>query len=125
MSKSGKAKFYNHITTVNWVAFLQSASDLDSCASLFFESLKYVLDICFPIKSVRLRPSDPPWLKPGLKILINERDKAWSNGQRAKYLRLREKAASLKTSQGSVSESCLYFGRCKEAMEVTSCDWKI
>ena len=99
VSHSGKAKFFSHISAVDWVALLETASDLNSCASLFLESLKRLLDICFPARSVRLRSSDPPWLKPALKILINDRDRAWTNGQRAKYLRLREETVRLTRHQ--------------------------
>ena len=40
--------------------------------------------------TVRLKPIDKPWVRPSLKILINARDRAFSSGQAAKYLRLRK-----------------------------------
>ena len=35
--------------------------------------------------------SDPPWLSPSLRILIDDRDRAYYLKQRSKYLHLREK----------------------------------
>ena len=56
----------------------------------FMIGLYFFYDRCFPTRTVRLRSSDPPWMKPSLKVLIDDRDRAYSLGQRSKYLRLRQ-----------------------------------
>jgi hypothetical protein len=47
------------------------------------------LDACFPFKTIRIRSTDPPWVKHSLKLLIDRRDRAFSLRQMAKYKRLR------------------------------------
>ena len=57
--------------------------------ALFQNCLKAVFDLCFPLRSIRVNPRDPPWVTTQLKVLINDRDRAFSRRQRLKYLRLR------------------------------------
>jgi hypothetical protein len=50
----------------------------------------YLLDTFFPFKTIRVRNFEPPWMHVSLKIMINDRDRAFSNKEHAKFLRLRE-----------------------------------
>ena len=43
----------------------------------------------FPTRTIRVRVSDPPWVKASLKILIDDRDRSFRDGRWAKYRRLR------------------------------------
>ena len=76
--------------SVNWLDLVRSACDLDTCAHLFTSYLFALYDSCFPKRTVRFRSSDPPWIKPSLKILIDDRDRAHASGCMSKYLRLRQ-----------------------------------
>lgn len=73
---------------------VDSTDDLDKSVSFFQESLISIFNGCFPQRTVRLRSTDPPWLKPSLKILIDDRDKAYHKHQMAKYFRLRNEVIS-------------------------------
>ena len=90
LSAARKNLFYQLFESVDWMNILQSTDDLDSCASLFTDAIYFFYDKCFPTRIVRLRSCDPPWLKPSLKVLIDDRDRAYSRGQTMKYFRLRE-----------------------------------
>ena len=89
-STAAKVRFANLISGTDWMAALRSFKDLDACTSFLSTSLYYFFDLCFPIRTVRMRSNDPPWLKPSLKVLIDDRDRAFSKKQIAKYCRLRK-----------------------------------
>ena len=66
--------------------------DVNNAANEFVSHLSGLFNKHFPIKSIRLRSNDKPWVKLSLKLLINKRDFAYvyNKGQTAKYLRLRK-----------------------------------
>ncbi len=81
------------IARTDWLALVQAADNVDSCASSLLNCLFSLYDFCFPFRTVRFHSNDPPWMKPSLKILIDDRDRAHSRGQFQKYLRLRAEVA--------------------------------
>jgi len=89
-SKSSIASFHSFLNSVDWMSYLQHISDLDVAFTTFHDSLFAVFDFFFPFVYVRIRATDKPWVRPSLKNLINARDRAYSCGQTAKYLRLRK-----------------------------------
>jgi hypothetical protein len=64
--------------------------DVSLAANRLSSYLFYLFDKHFPLRSIKLRSDDKPWIKPSLKLLINKRDRAFSQGKRLKYLRLRK-----------------------------------
>lgn len=86
--------FFNTISTIDWIKLSSSGPTLHECASIFLTTVKHLVDIYFPFRSIRVRSSEPPWMRHSLKILLNDRDRAFSEGKREKYLRLREKVIS-------------------------------
>lgn len=93
-TKSSVVAFHSFIDSVDWLSFVSQISDLNTAFATFTSSLYHVFDFFFPLKTVRLRPVDKPWVRSSLKILINSRDQAFNNGQTAKYLRLRKEVIS-------------------------------
>ena len=89
-STSRKARFSEIIAGINWLSFVEERDDLNDCASDFQECLFDIFDSCFPTRIIRFRSTDPPWIKPSLKILLDDRDRAFSFHQMQKYFRLRE-----------------------------------
>ena len=69
------------------------AEDANSADDALLGKLHYLLDQCFPLKTVRLHNDEKPWIKRSLKALINARDRAYKERKHLKYLRLREAAA--------------------------------
>jgi hypothetical protein len=88
-SSSRRALLHDLIFSIDWLALVKSAGDINSCASFLFDSLFALFEYCFPLRVVRFQSSDPPWMKPSLKILIDDRDRAFCRGQTQKYFRLR------------------------------------
>lgn len=93
-TKANRARFDEIMNTTHWEALVKSEPDLDCAAQYFLDTLLAILNFCFPLRTVRLRSTDPPWFKPSLKILIDDRDRAFANGQTSKYKRLREEVLS-------------------------------
>lgn len=51
-------------------------------------------DHCFPKRTIRIRTSDPEWMQLSLKVLIDDRDRAYHNKNWQKFHRLRTKVIS-------------------------------
>ena len=75
---------------INWEHYTNSASSVDEAASVLLHLLYTLFDAHFPTRTIRKRHDDPPWMKPSLNMLIDKRDKAFSQGKKQKYLRLRK-----------------------------------
>ena len=89
ITASNLAFFQTYMHDIDWLKYVSCINDIEEAFLTFLETLKSVYDYCFPEKTIRMRENDPPWLKPSLKLLIDERDRAYCKGQVAKYKRLR------------------------------------
>ena len=92
---SSKLAFQKFIDSVDWLKLCSAMTSLDDCASVFLQSLKACVDIFFPLRTIRVRSSEFAWMTPSLKVLVNDRDRAFSEGKTQKYLVLREKVIRL------------------------------
>lgn len=88
-SRSNSAGFYSAISNYDWFRLVQSVDDLNDAAALFCNCVYHLFDFFFPWRTIRVRSDDPPWMKISLKILIDDRDRAYACGQMSKYKRLR------------------------------------
>lgn len=93
-SKARRAQFNDLICRYDWLALVNSTTNVNEAAQILLESLKSLYDLCFPLRTVRIRPSDPPWVTGNLRHLINQRDRAFQQKQMPKYLRIREEVIS-------------------------------
>ncbi len=93
-SQASIAAFLRAIGTYDWLGFVSSFDSLDDAAAAFLNCLFYIYDMHFPERVVRIRPFEPPWMNLSLKILINDRDRAFHCNQMAKYNRLRDQVIS-------------------------------
>ena len=87
-SKSSLVRFQTLVCNIDWISVTDSL-DLHSAFKFFLSLLFQFFDSCFPFRTIRLRSGDPEWVKASLKVLIDDRDRAYSRGQWPKYLRLR------------------------------------
>lgn len=94
INNSGILGFFNAISSIDWIKLSSSRPTLNDCTSTFLSTVKDLVDMFFPLRSIRVRSSEPPWMRHSLKILMNDRDRAFSEGKREKYLRLREEVIS-------------------------------
>lgn len=82
--------FCSYISKIDWQG-LEKFSDVSVAAEVFQDTLKSLFRIFFPVKTVRWRSSDPPWWNSTLKLLLDDRDRAFSDRNWAKYTRLRDR----------------------------------
>jgi len=90
-SKSAFAGFCQAVGEVDWADFTRSDIPLKCIVDDFQDFLKFLYDLFFRLKTIRVRDHEPAWMNHSLKILINECDQAFSSGNSAKFLRLRKK----------------------------------
>ena len=93
-SNASIAAFHQAIASYDWLSFVSSFDSLDDAATAFQVCLFHLYDRYFPERVIRVRPFEPPWMNVSLKILINERDRAFYCNQWAKYRRLRDDVMS-------------------------------
>lgn len=89
---ANRERFARLMHSINWEDLVLSSPSVDESTLLFQTTISYLYDLCFPFRTIRFRVSDPPWINATLKILINDRDRAYSQGKQQKYLSLRRKA---------------------------------
>ncbi len=122
------ATFREMVCSIDWVSLVNSSPDINDASKSFLETLCDLKERCFPMKTIRSRPFDPPWVRPSLKFLIDRRDRAFSDNKKAKYLRLRKEVRdhikylksryfdSISTSDSkSLWHNIKMFGRNKKA----------
>ena len=61
---------------VDWSVILDFNS-LDLAISVFNDLVCHLFDLCFPVRVVRMRTNDPPWMTPFLKFLFDRMDNAF------------------------------------------------
>ena len=81
--------FHSDLRNSDILKSLLDEKDVNAAATVFTNFLVFLLNKHFPLRTVRLRSDDRPWVKPSLKYLINKRDRAFAEGMRLKYSRLR------------------------------------
>lgn len=84
------ANFRNDLASATFLNDVKMESNVDDAANLLSYKLRDLFEFHFPLRTVRLRDDDKPWVKPSLKLLINSRDRAYAERKTLKYLRLRE-----------------------------------
>ena len=57
-----------------------NARDVDQKVDIFTQHMTSILDETMPIRRIRKRPSDKPWLTPYIKSVIKDRQRAYSKG---------------------------------------------
>ena len=82
------AKFSSKVANFDWSTVV-NVNDLESAFSFFTSALFSLYDFCFPLRTIRLRSCDPEWMDFSLKILIDDRDRAYHNKNWSKFYRLR------------------------------------
>ena len=93
-SKSAASGFYESISRVQWLDLFNDNVSLDTVVEAFHLHILYLYNIFFPTKTIRIRAIEPLWMKNSLKIMINERDRAYLANNKSKFLRLRDEVIS-------------------------------
>ena len=72
-----------------------SAHDVDEKVNLFTAILLGILNDTIPECTVRVHPTDKPWMTPRIKKEIKARQRAYTNGYNDKYKQLCDKVSKL------------------------------
>ena len=85
--------FGRWVSVHSWFAHTCAADSLsvDSLTSSFSDDLCNAINIYFPAKSVKLHPTDKPWMSAEIKSLILERQRAYHSGSNDRWRLLRNK----------------------------------
>ena len=86
--------FQEEISNAMFLKEVINVKDVSAAANLFLDNLYSLFNRHFPLRNVKICNDDKPWVKPSLKVLINDRDRAYKQGKTLKYLRLRDSVIS-------------------------------
>ena len=91
---SNKRTSLTTLQTVNWTP-LYRMNSCDDQLSEFQSVVTDALNTCLPVRSVKLHPSDKPWITSEIKESISKRQQAWANGNTYLYRLYRNKVIKL------------------------------
>ena len=82
----------------SWFAHTCAADSLsvDSLTLSFSDDLCNAINIYFPAKSIKLHPTDKPWMSAEIKSLILERQRAYHSGFNDRWRLLRNKVRKVR-----------------------------
>ena len=86
--KNNIESFRDAVCKYDWCGLVNDNGNIDESCHVFIQCLFQLFNAYFPLRTVRVRADEPPWMRLSLKILINDRDAAFKNKQKLKYLRL-------------------------------------
>jgi hypothetical protein len=94
------AAFGARVLSMNWTSLVTEALaySLDDAVDVLHSGLRQAFDTSFPLRVVRCKVSDPPWLSSSLRLLMNQRDRAFKEKKVLKYIRLKEEIITLSRS---------------------------
>ena len=78
----------------NW-SEIYNTSDVDEKVNRFTATLVNLLDLCLPERSIKIHPSDKPWITPQIKREIRLRQQAYTRGDTVRYEQKSEKVSGL------------------------------
>ena len=62
---------------VCWSTLFSTDDDCNEMVHKFNLTVAKMMDISFPMKRIKIRSDDPPWMNPSIKILMNLKDRAY------------------------------------------------
>ena len=87
---SNKHDLFIKLSRADWIPLCHTTSCNDK-VSLFTEIVSQAIDSTLPMRSIKIHPSDKPWINPEIKDLINKRQRAWLIGHTQMYTFYRNK----------------------------------
>ena len=75
-SKSNHFRFHYLLLQINWQSVLNHES-LDVAVRVFSDTVFSLFDMCFPVRLVRMRSDDPPWMTPYIKLLFDKMERSF------------------------------------------------
>ena len=104
---SNKNALFSSLQSVNWTPLYR----LNSCENQlqnFQDLITEKIDIHLPTRTVKVHPTDKPWMTPDIKATIKKRQRAWLNGNSDLYRLHRNKVMSLcKSARRRFYHNCI------------------
>ena len=69
---------------MNWTP-LYRANTWEDKFNLFHSQITTAINSCLPLRSIKLHPTDKPWMTADIKDVIKKRQRAWSKGNILQY----------------------------------------
>ena len=85
---------FSCLNTTNWSSLYR----MNTCQeqfNLFHSTLTDAINSCLPVRSVKLHPTDKPWMTAEIKDAIKKRQRAWVNSRSLQYNMYRNKVIRL------------------------------
>jgi len=96
--QSGMDALGRWLSTHNWFGDLDSNASVDDLTTSFTIQLTDAIDRIFPVKSIKIHKTDKPWMTPQIKLLINDRQKAFHSGNNVAWRSLKYKVQQVITN---------------------------
>ena len=80
--------FGRWVSSHHWFTALDRVALVDSLKGSFNTDMKTAIDINFPLKSVKIHPTDRPWMTSHIKQLILERQRAFHSDRNGRWREL-------------------------------------
>ena len=110
--------FGRWVSSHHWFTSLDSVASVDSLTESFNTDVKTEIDIHFPLKSVKIHPTDRPWMTSRIKQFILERRRAFYSDRNGRWrelrTRVRDEIAARK--KAFYSEKLSYLKKCASAI---------
>ena len=84
MNRSNLIALEIKLSKTAWDAVYE-AEDVDDKVSIFNGVVTQALDGCLPLKTIRIHPTDKPWMTPSIKAEIKLRQRAFTRRNMAQY----------------------------------------
>ena len=88
---SKKSSVGRYLSNIPWANLLSDDKSCEEKLALFTDIIDLGLNILMPKKSVRVYPTDRPWINAEIKSLIQKRQKAFNSGNLIDFKKLRNK----------------------------------
>jgi hypothetical protein len=104
---SNKAHFRRLIVEEDWLSSFSLDMNADRSALALQSKLLHLFDTAFPLKIVNFSNLDKPWMTPEIKMLLEQRDRAYTENKGLKYIRLKERVIqAIKNAKKAFVKRC-------------------
>jgi hypothetical protein len=90
MNYENMRSFGSELATIDW-SFLKEIKDVTACTTAFYNVILPLMHAFFPLKRIKMREDDKPWITYEIKDLMNMKDKAFKKGDHGLVLIIQQR----------------------------------
>ena len=91
---ANKRVLFSSLKSTNW-NLLYCTTACEDQFNLFHSKITKIINACLPVRSIKLHPTDKPWMTAEIKDAIKKRQRAWAKGNTLQYNKYRNKVTRL------------------------------